>query len=237
MLFLGGGIHGVSIAYYLSTRFKIAPLIIEQTEIACAASGKAGGFLARDWGTGTTVDLHVKSYNLHKELASSLHIESYREVTTLEIDGNRKGKNVASWLNGKVSSKVMDVGAAQVTSLEFTQKLLQAAINAGTEVLIDKVVGIDLDEADEKVRSVRCERSGEIVAENIVIAMGPWSCKSESSFVLFLFDNFLLFLTSGCSRRLVSSSVAHARNQIHFFPFPFRSRTITRALCRILCRR
>jgi glycine/D-amino acid oxidase-like deaminating enzyme len=179
LLLIGGGIHGVSIAYYLSTRFKIAPLIIEQTAVACAASGKAGGFLARDWGTGSTIDLHLKSYNLHKELADILHVESYREIITLEIDCKRQGKNIPSWLNGSVSSNVMDIGTAQVTSLELTQKLLEAAINAGTEVLIDKVVGIDRDEDGKKVRSVRCERTGEIAAENIVIAMGPWSCTSE----------------------------------------------------------
>lgn len=112
----GGGIHGVSTAYYLAQK-GIPSLIVEKSSIAAAASGKAGGFLARGWGSGSTTHLHEKSYDLHKELASELDITSYRQVNTLEVDGNRKGKNVASWLNGKVSSTMMDTQTAQVRRL------------------------------------------------------------------------------------------------------------------------
>ena len=35
---IGGGIHGVSLAYYLSLQ-EIKPIIVEQTKIAAAASG------------------------------------------------------------------------------------------------------------------------------------------------------------------------------------------------------
>lgn len=97
----------------------IRSIIIEQTSIACAASGKAGGFLARDWGSGTTADqLHKKSYELHKKLADELGITSYRKIDTLEVDGNRKGSNVASWLNGKASSSLMDRNTAQVLTVK-----------------------------------------------------------------------------------------------------------------------
>jgi glycine/D-amino acid oxidase-like deaminating enzyme len=47
----GGGI-GASIAYFLSRR-GVKPIVVERTGIACAASGKAGGFLARHWCDGT----------------------------------------------------------------------------------------------------------------------------------------------------------------------------------------
>lgn len=171
--YIGGGIHGVSIAYYLATKYGIPPLIIEQTRIASAASGKSGGFLARDWGSGATTDLHIKSYNLHRELANLLSIESYREITTLEVDGSRKGKNIPSWLNRKASSVVMDRGTAQVTSSEFTEKLLEAAKSHGAEVLIDTVVGVNIENSE--VRSVRCKNSGEILTDNVVLALGPWA--------------------------------------------------------------
>ena len=46
IVILGGGIHGVATAYYM-TLLGAKPLVIEQTSIGSAASGKAGGFLAR----------------------------------------------------------------------------------------------------------------------------------------------------------------------------------------------
>jgi glycine/D-amino acid oxidase-like deaminating enzyme len=46
---VGGGIIGASIAYHLSLR-GVACTIIERSAVGAAASGKAGGFLARGWG-------------------------------------------------------------------------------------------------------------------------------------------------------------------------------------------
>jgi glycine/D-amino acid oxidase-like deaminating enzyme len=48
----GGGVIGASIAYFLS-RSGAKPIVIERTGVACAASGKSGGFLALDWCDGT----------------------------------------------------------------------------------------------------------------------------------------------------------------------------------------
>lgn len=103
-------------AYYLAQQ-GVDCTIIEQSSVAAAASGKAGGFLAREWGSGPTVQLHHKSFDMHKHLAEQLGLESYRQVDTLEVNGNRKGKNVAGWLNGKVSSSTMDSVTSQVSLL------------------------------------------------------------------------------------------------------------------------
>jgi glycine/D-amino acid oxidase-like deaminating enzyme len=46
VVIVGGGIVGASTAYYLALK-GIASTIVERTEIAAAASGKAGGFLGR----------------------------------------------------------------------------------------------------------------------------------------------------------------------------------------------
>lgn len=100
-------------AYYLAQK-GVSSIIIERTSIGTAASGKAGGFLARDWGYGPTIQLHQKSYDLHQQLASLLQIESYRHVDTLEVYTKKKGNNPASWLDGKVSSSPMDNHTAQV---------------------------------------------------------------------------------------------------------------------------
>eukprot|EP01031_Cornospumella_fuschlensis_P038214 gene38214-46433_t len=171
---LGGGIHGACIAYYLATTFGEKPIIIERTRVAAAASGKAGGFLARDWGSGATVPLHQISYELHKELARKHHIESYREITTLEVDGNRAGGNVASWLDRKASSKIMDRNTAQVTPAEFTEKIMQAAVEQGAEVWIDSACGIEMSE-DRQVTHVLLQNHGRLATDKVVLAMGPWS--------------------------------------------------------------
>ena len=52
VLICGGGVIGASIAYFLSRR-GVEATVIERTGLACAASGKSGGFLAFDWCDGT----------------------------------------------------------------------------------------------------------------------------------------------------------------------------------------
>jgi len=61
----GGGIQSAAIAYYLSLR-GVTSTVVERSEVACAASGKAGGFLARGWGSGPTRQLHEVSFDLHE---------------------------------------------------------------------------------------------------------------------------------------------------------------------------
>lgn len=68
VVILGAGIHGASVAYHLSTKFGILPTVVERVSIAAAASGKAGGFLAREWGSGTTQQLHQVSFDMHEVL-------------------------------------------------------------------------------------------------------------------------------------------------------------------------
>ena len=78
----GAGLHGAATAYYLTKR-GVKPIIVERHSVAAAASGKGGGFLARDWGSGPTVALHRKSFALHEELAKELGIASYRKIPVL----------------------------------------------------------------------------------------------------------------------------------------------------------
>ena len=48
----GGGVIGACTAYFLARR-GIDIIVVEGTEVAAAASGKAGGFLALDWCAGS----------------------------------------------------------------------------------------------------------------------------------------------------------------------------------------
>lgn len=170
---IGAGIHGSSLAYYLTT-FGETPLVIERAYVAAAASGKSGGFLAREWGSGVTVQLHQKSFDLHQKLANDLEVESFRMITTLSVDGSRKGKIDASWLDGKCSSKFMDSATAQVTPLELTEKLMSAALAAGAEYRVGTVNGISIENG--KVKGVAIKGFDALIpADKVVICAGPWS--------------------------------------------------------------
>ena len=46
---VGGGVVGTSTAYYLTQRGHRDVTLVEAVEVAHAASGRAGGFLALDW--------------------------------------------------------------------------------------------------------------------------------------------------------------------------------------------
>ena len=65
----GGGVIGACTAYFLACR-GIDVTVVERTEVAAAASGKAGGFLALDWCGGSPLDpLARRSFALHAALA------------------------------------------------------------------------------------------------------------------------------------------------------------------------
>ncbi len=82
----GAGVIGAAVAYYLSLR-GVAATVIERCGVACAASGKAGGFLALDWcDSSSLASLARKSFQLHAELAQTLGADyGYRRLTTLAV--------------------------------------------------------------------------------------------------------------------------------------------------------
>eukprot|EP01033_Poteriospumella_lacustris_P013323 gene13323-9545_t len=196
IVIVGGGIHGVSIAYYLATRYHVKSTVIEATSLAAAASGKSGGFLARGWGDGPTCSLHEISFDMHAELAKELSLASYRQITTLEVDGNPRRrtakatpKSMASWLNGdNVSSSLMDNATAQVTSLELVTRMWEEAQRvAGCELVLGRAVGLprtpsttDTTTFASVATGVHVMLPGEseptlIPADVVILAMGPWS--------------------------------------------------------------
>jgi glycine/D-amino acid oxidase-like deaminating enzyme len=79
----GGGAIGAAIAYFTSRR-GARSTIIERYAVAGAASGKSGGFLARDWCRGSSLDrLARRSFELHAELSAELGDPwGYRRLTT-----------------------------------------------------------------------------------------------------------------------------------------------------------
>jgi glycine/D-amino acid oxidase-like deaminating enzyme len=73
----GGGVIGASIAYFLAER-GAEVVVVERTAVACAASGKSGGFLALDWCDGSPLQaLARRSFALHASLSDALGGETW----------------------------------------------------------------------------------------------------------------------------------------------------------------
>src|ERR1700739_2304965 len=83
VLSCGGGVIGASIAYFLSCR-GVKATVIEGTGLACAASGKSGGFLALDWCDGSPLGpFGRRSLALHAGLAEEIAEDwGYRRLDT-----------------------------------------------------------------------------------------------------------------------------------------------------------
>src|SRR5881296_1151274 len=88
----GAGVMGASVAYFLARR-GVAVTVVERTGVACAASGKSGGFLALDWCDGTPLGpLARASFALHAELARELETDyGYRRMDTFMVAARERG--------------------------------------------------------------------------------------------------------------------------------------------------
>ncbi len=179
VLICGGGVIGASIAYFLSRR-GVAATVIEGTGIACAASGKSGGFLARDWCDGSPVQaLARRSFDLHAELADAIDDDwGYRRLDTYGgFAGFPRRRNAydLGWMSEEVTV-AQAIGSpettAQVHPGQFTAAMMRAAEAQGAVLRLGRVTGI----AQRDGRATGVEVDGELVeGDAVVIAMGPWS--------------------------------------------------------------
>jgi glycine/D-amino acid oxidase-like deaminating enzyme len=186
----GGGAIGAAIAYFTSRR-GARPITIERHEVAGAASGKSGGFLALDWCRGSPLDLMARrSFELHAALSSELGNAwgyasgspwGYRRLTTYggyAVAGDTaRGRRGRPWLADAVAI-TSRLGSTETTALveprAFTMGLMRAAQLHGAELRHGTVVDL-VRSASGAVRGVALA-SGEIVeGDAVVIAMGPWS--------------------------------------------------------------
>ena len=175
----GGGVIGASIAYFLSRR-GVRATVIEGTGLACAASGKSGGFLARDWCDGSPLaPLARRSFALHAELAQRITAEwGYRRLETyggLAGFRRRRSEYNLGWLSRDVTV-TQALGSpettAQVHPGQFTTAMMRAAEAQGVQLWLGRVTGIVQHEG----RATGVEVDGRLVeSDAVVIAMGPWS--------------------------------------------------------------
>ena len=184
----GGGVIGACTAYFLSLR-QIETIVVERTGVACAASGKAGGFLALDWCDGSPLAaLARRSFALHADL-SIQHggCWGYRRLGALDvvaagrdIIAARQRAGRPDWLGGRAVIRGR-LGTAETTAQahpgRFTAAMMQAAVERGAQLLPGCVTGIAF--APDRTTVTGVVVDGEVVgADAVVIAMGPWSASA-----------------------------------------------------------
>ncbi|KAJ1421166.1 hypothetical protein SESBI_13886 [Sesbania bispinosa] len=195
----GGGVIGVCTAYFLAKK-GAAVTLIEKSDVACAASGKAGGFLALDWCDGGPVEhLARASFNLHRSLSQELEgpqSYGYRPLTTLSVTVTESqspapsgsgGVVLPSWVDGPARGP-RTIGTlettAQVHPQLFTRTLVERAVERHQlKVVIGKVERLEVEEG--RVGSVVLEGGRVVDGDAVVLALGPWSCKLDLLSSLF----------------------------------------------------
>eukprot|EP01018_Ginkgo_biloba_P020116 Gb_08727 [translate_table: standard] len=191
----GGGVIGVCTAYFLAKK-GAQVTVVEKSEIACAASGKAGGFLALDWCDGGPVSsLARASFQLHHQLAQEVNGAAnygYRRLTTLSLTVDEQltsqsiQKSLPTWVDGPAKNAT-SIGTTQTTAqvhpLHFTKTIFSAAVEQyGVNLVTGEVQDIKFDKNGVTGALV----NGELVcADAVVLALGPWSSNNKLISSLF----------------------------------------------------
>jgi len=181
----GAGVVGAAVAYFLSLR-GVGVTVIERTGVACAASGKSGGFIALDWCDGSPLGpLARASFALHARLADELNSDyGYRRMDTFAMAA-RERTTVAgghrapapSWLDGAgivTAALGSPDTTAQVHPARFTTALLDAARARGATLRMGVVEGIARQNG--AARGVTVDGTT-LEADAVVLALGPWTSR------------------------------------------------------------
>lgn len=206
---VGGGIIGCSTAYFLTKLGHKNVTVLESVEVAHAASGRAGGFLALDWcDGGKTGALARRSFKLHESLGSELGVDcGYRRVKTLSIGLSERNSSVAKskenecskpkWVDGNVQSSDV-IGTTKTTAQVHPKLLTNAFMNAakknGAKLINQRVISGKT--GDGAVKGVTVEDGSSVDADVVVMCMGPWANQGLDWF--------------GCNKNLVSGIRAHS---------------------------
>jgi glycine/D-amino acid oxidase-like deaminating enzyme len=182
----GAGVVGASVAYFLA-RGGVAVTIVERSAVACAASGKSGGFLALDWCDDSPLGpLARASFELHAQLARELTTDyGYRRVDTYMMTAWEHGRvpgghrvDAPRWLDG-AGVVVAPLGSvattAQVHPARFMTALVEAARTHGAVLhigIVDSIV-----QRDGAVAGVSVDGTS-IDTDAVVLAMGPWTSRA-----------------------------------------------------------
>ena len=185
VIICGGGVIGACVAYFLSLR-AVEVVVVERRGVACAASGKSGGFLALDWCDGSPLaGLARRSFTLHGELAAALEGDwGYRRLGTLSVlasarrdVGPYRGLASPPWLDSAAAVQARlgtTTSTAQVDPAAFTAAMLQAAVERGARLQMGEAEQIVMAADGTSVAGVMVD--GQLLSgDAVVLAMGPWT--------------------------------------------------------------
>jgi glycine/D-amino acid oxidase-like deaminating enzyme len=179
----GAGVVGASVAYFLAAR-GVAVTLVERSGVACAASGKSGGFLALDWCDDSPLGpLARRSFALHAELAARIGADyGYRRMDTFMMAARERGavsgrRRIAApaWLDGAgvvTAALGSTETTAQVHPARFTAALVAAARASGCTLRIGMVGPVSARDGVVEGVVVNGET---LAADAVVLAMGPWT--------------------------------------------------------------
>ena len=175
----GGGVVGAATAYYLAVDHGIGATVVDRSGLAAAASGRAGGFLARDWNDGSpTQELTRVSFDLHAELGEALPTTDYRRLKCEAVAIDPRGKPSNQKLKD-VECLYRSMGGpstiAQVHPRKLVEAMMQKATTLGASFRQATVQGFVVDDnGGGVVRGLQTD-DGVIEADAVVVAMGPWT--------------------------------------------------------------
>jgi glycine/D-amino acid oxidase-like deaminating enzyme len=179
----GAGVVGAAVAYFLAHR-GVAVTVVERSGVACAASGKSGGFLALDWCDSTPLGpLARTSFALHARLAREIRADyGYRRMNTYMLAAREKGSvpgghrvPAPRWIDGPAivaGALGSTETTAQVHPARFTGALLDEARAHGTALRLGVVEGVA--RRDGAVSGVVVDGQT-LEGDAVVLAMGPWT--------------------------------------------------------------
>jgi glycine/D-amino acid oxidase-like deaminating enzyme len=176
----GAGVMGAAVAYFLSRR-HVAVTVVERSGVACAASGKSGGFLALDWCDGSPLGpLARASFALHAELAREIPLDyGYRRRDTFVVAARERGSvggghriDPPRWIDG-AGAVLGALGSTETTAQVHPARFTAALLDASGARLRMGVVQ-ELLRRNGAAHGVRVD--GEVVeADAVVLALGPWT--------------------------------------------------------------
>ncbi len=182
----GAGVIGAATAYCLTGRGSDVT-IVERWRVAGCASGKSGGFLARDWCDATpAAALATYSFDRHEMWADELgNPYGYRKLDTYSaaLSARRDvatsvGSDHVTWLAEGAGHRRRLGSTATTAQLDpqlFTETLVNAAMSRGARLVFAAVAGLTTSVDGSRVTGVASAAGDKLEADAVVLAIGPWS--------------------------------------------------------------
>ena len=198
VIIIGAGIVGCSTAYYLRKKAEekgvsLDIAVVDSVGIAAAASGRAGGFLARDWhGRGPTAELARRSFRLHAELAKVFGADKigYRSVCAVQPTCPSPDTGTGCWFSSREDAPI--ISETSVSAQVIPERLVRSLFAASKATLcvghvnrvlkgsngfhIEVEYETSLEEEDiEKRKGDVVKKTKSIFGSAVLFAAGPWT--------------------------------------------------------------